>query len=191
MHTNIARPATLLERMGELKDKLLTQITAIITEKPEDDHPIYNKDLIDKADMYRGVWDNGLAFMAIELSSGYKLVLVDEPSCCAQHYFEFPADEIEHLIGNQMLAVFADPSTETSEEEEYGQTKDSLTMGLFTDKLMVRFPIYNSHNGYYGGIEPQLIIVDDQGQYVGHGQVPPCKLDQLLSLAPAQTLALS
>ncbi len=173
--------ASLVEK---LQAKLLVEITAVVTEI-EDGHPIYNEQLRDRCDLYEGVFGDGLACMVFELISGYRLVLFDAPSCCAVHYFEFPKDDIEHVVGSQFLALFADPNSEVSvEDEDQHSTKDSMTLGLFTNRLIVRFPVYNEHNGYYGGLKPVLAIVDDQGNYVGHGDVPAFNFEQLAAALP-------
>ncbi len=171
--------------VNQLKEKLLVEITAVVTES-DGDHPIYNDALRKRCDLYEGVFGGGLAFMAFELISGYKLVLFDAPSCCATHYFEFPKDDIEHVVGSQFLALFADPNSETREEdEEWHNVKESITMALVTNRLMVRFPVYNEHNGYYSGIDPELAIIDDQGRYVGHGNVPAFNLETLAATVPS------
>lgn len=173
--------ASLVEK---LQAKLLVEITAVVTEI-EDDHPIYNYELSKKCHLYNGVYGDGLACMVFELISGYKLVLFDAPDCCAVHYFEFPKDDIEHVVGSQFLAVFADPNSEVSVRDEKNYcTKDSITLGLFTNRLIVRFPVYNEHNGYYGGNFPILAIVDDEGNYVGHGKVPEFNFEQLAAALP-------
>lgn len=135
-------------------------------------------------------WANGEKRQAlvIVLESGWRVVLVDRAgqSCCESRYMHTD-DDLDSLVGETLVSIrHGGGDSRTShycgiEDGELGNEVATLDEpeGCYCDGVEeVEFALiqtnrdsvtvgtYNSHNGYYGGLDLALVVYDADGNKV-------------------------
>jgi hypothetical protein len=124
--------------------------------------------------------------LVIVLESGWSLVLVDVcgQSCCESRYMSTP-DDLESLVGETLIAIRHGGSNEETrhycgiedgdgqlilEGEREGCYCDGVQEAEFvhiqTDRDSICVGTYNEHNGYYGGLNLAVTVLDAEGNVV-------------------------
>jgi hypothetical protein len=84
-----------------------------------------------------------------------KLVMDDEQSCCESFGYFMSHDDFSEFIGAELKDVSVTDTGLTHKKIEELQNDDEcciLFVNLSTDRGVLQFVAYNSHNGYYGHI---------------------------------------
>lgn len=127
--------------------------------------------------------------LVIVLESGWRVVLVDRAgqSCCESRYMSTD-DDLDSLVGETLVGIRhggADSKTghycgiEDGEIGDGEDNDDNEPEGCYCDGVVeVEFALiqtnrdsatigtYNSHNGYYGGLDLALAVYDPDGNKV-------------------------
>lgn len=126
--------------------------------------------------------------LVIVLESGWRVVLVDRcgQSCC-EHRYMHTDDDLESLVGETLVGIrHGGADSKTShycgiEDGEIGDGDDDDNepdycycdgveevefVLIQTNRDSVTIGTYNSHNGYYGGLDLALVVYDPDGNKV-------------------------
>jgi hypothetical protein len=123
--------------------------------------------------------------LVIVLESGWSLVLVDicGQSCCEHRYMSTP-DDLESLVGETLVGIRHGGVTDgvhhycdkedgavilAGDEEEQCYCTDSQEaefVHIQTDRDSICIGTYNEHNGYYGGLNLAVTVLDPEGHAV-------------------------
>lgn len=113
-------------------------------------------------------WTNGdeREGLVIVLESGWRVVLVDRcGQCCCEHRYMSTDDDLDSLVGETLVGIRHGGCNE-DEEDEYGGVVEVEFALIQTDRDSVTIGTYNSHNGYYGGLDLALVVYDPDGNKV-------------------------
>jgi hypothetical protein len=80
----------------------------------------------------------------------------DEPDCCASHYI-VTDDKLEDYVNAKLHDVIKKPASR--EESEHGDVLETIFFEIVTSKGSIICRSHNSHNGYYGGVGVNLVIL--------------------------------
>jgi hypothetical protein len=107
--------------------------------------------------------------LELVLENGYRIVLTDiaGQSCC-EHRYMHTDDDLTSLVGESLQRIWVGEFTEQG--GDYGDTLEGAFIHIQTNRDAVVIAIYNSHNGYYGGLEPGVSIFDADGVELVHEQ---------------------
>lgn len=97
--------------------------------------------------------------LEIVLENGYRVLLMDVSgqACCEHRYMESD-DDLSTLVGETLHRIWLG---ECKEEVDDGVV-ESAFLHIQTDRDCVTVKTYNEHNGYYGGLDPAVTIIDPQ-----------------------------
>jgi len=97
------------------------------------------------------LWERKLI---VRFDDGDSFELIDKPQECCEERFLRTDDDLLSLIGCKLLGVHC-----KSAEIRYrhGSVEEVNFIELETDRGFAAIACYNIHNGFYGGIEPQII----------------------------------
>lgn len=81
-----------------------------------------------------------------------KLGIENGHSCCENWGYFMTEDDLKEFEGAKLMSVtLTDTALKTKElEDEYVEVDECMFVNLNTDKGLLQFVAYNSHNGYYG-----------------------------------------
>lgn len=82
-----------------------------------------------------------------------KLMIQNHQDCCEDWGYFFSNDDFEDFIGANIINVtITDTALKTKrmDEIEYLEDGDVMFVNIETNKGVLQFTAYNSHNGYYG-----------------------------------------
>jgi len=81
-----------------------------------------------------------------------KLGIENRQSCCENWGYFMTEDDLKEFEGAKLISItLTDTALKTKElEEEYVEVDECMFVNLNTDKGLLQFVAYNSHNGYYG-----------------------------------------
>ncbi|MNE53050.1 hypothetical protein D3C87_1139680 [compost metagenome] len=102
--------------------------------------------------------------VVIVLESGWSVVLVDAcgQCCCEERYMSTP-DDLESLVGETLMGI---RHGGTSEKEGDWGVVEAEFVHIQTDRDSICIGTYNEHNGYYGGLNLAVTILDPEGNAV-------------------------
>jgi hypothetical protein len=102
--------------------------------------------------------------LILDFDSGWKAVFVDHCgySCCEERYMKTD-DDLESIIGDHVVS-FEILATEYK-DEDYGDLEVSF-LHLKTTSDVIVVGTYNSHNGYYGGLDLRMMLFAPNGACV-------------------------
>lgn len=101
--------------------------------------------------------------LEIVLENGYRVLLMDVhgQSCCEHRHMDTD-DDLSTLVGETLQRIWLGECTE--EGDDY--VTETAFLHIQTDRDSVTVKTYNEHNGYYGGLDPAVTIIDPQGEVV-------------------------
>ena len=106
-------------------------------------------------------WNSYEGYQIITDKQTIKLGISDGQSCCERSGYFMSEDDFSEFIGANLIdLVITDTCLNTKkleEEELYGP--ELMFVNLNTDKGLLQFVAYNSHNGYYGH---SAVVVSEQ-----------------------------
>ena len=92
----------------------------------------------------------------IEMKDGTALALrTDEPDCCASHYMTCD-DDLKHHVGAKLYDVVVKLVPKCVESEDMHEV---MFFDIVTSKGYITCTSHNEHNGYYGGVGVNLVIL--------------------------------
>jgi hypothetical protein len=102
--------------------------------------------------------------LVIVLESGWSLVLVDAcGQCCCEERYMSTEDDLESLVGETLMGIRHGGTSE--KEADYGVVEAEF-VHIQTDRDSVCIGTYNENNGYYGGLDLVVTILDPEGNVV-------------------------
>ena len=87
--------------------------------------------------------------LKVVFTDGTELLLFDDGRSCCESRWLHTDDDLSSLAGGVLREVRVDPGP--TEEDAYGDPKESEFLVLRTDRATVTVVAYNEHNGYYSG----------------------------------------
>ncbi len=106
-------------------------------------------------------WNSYEGYKIITDKQTIKLGISDEQSCCERSGYFMSEDDFSEFIGANLIDLaITDTCLNTKKlEEEELYEPDLMFVNLNTDKGLLQFVAYNSHNGYYGH---SAVVVSEQ-----------------------------
>lgn len=106
-------------------------------------------------------WDSYEGYQIITDKQTIKLGISDDQSCCERSGYFMSEDDFSEFIGANLIDLaITDTCLNTKKlEEEELYEPDLMFVNLNTDKGLLQFVAYNSHNGYYGH---SAVVVSEQ-----------------------------
>lgn len=106
-------------------------------------------------------WNSYEGFQIVTDKQTIKLGISDGQSCCERSGYFMSEDNFSEFIGANLIDLAITNTclnTKKLEEEELYEP-DLMFVNLNTDKGLLQFVAYNSHNGYYGH---SAVVVSEQ-----------------------------
>ena len=106
-------------------------------------------------------WNSYEGFQIITDKQTIKLGISDGQSCCERSGYFMSEDDFTEFIGANLIDLaITDTCLNTKKlEAEELYEPDLMFINLNTDKGLLQFVAYNSHNGYYGH---SAVVVSEQ-----------------------------
>ncbi len=106
-------------------------------------------------------WNSYEGYQIITDKQTIKLGISDGQSCCERSGYFMSEDDFSEFIGSNLIDLaITDTCLNTKKlEEEELYEPDLMFVNLNTDKGLLQFVAYNSHNGYYGH---SAVVVSEQ-----------------------------
>jgi len=106
-------------------------------------------------------WDSYEGYQIITDKQTIKLGISDGQNCCERSGYFMSEDDFSEFIGANIIDLaITDTCLNTKKlEEEELYDPDLMFVNLNTDKGLLQFVAYNSHNGYYGH---SAVVVSEQ-----------------------------
>mgnify|MGYP006374940981 FL=1 len=106
-------------------------------------------------------WNSYEGYKIITDKQTIKLGISNEQSCCERSGYFMSEDDFSEFIGANLIDLaITDTCLNTKKlEEEELYEPDLMFVNLNTDKGLLQFVAYNSHNGYYGH---SAVVVSEQ-----------------------------
>lgn len=106
-------------------------------------------------------WNSYEGFQVITEKQTIKLGISDGQSCCERSGYFMSEDDFTDFIGANLIDLaITDTCLNTKKlEDEELYEPDLMFVNLNTDKGLLQFVAYNSHNGYYGH---SAVVVSEQ-----------------------------
>jgi len=106
-------------------------------------------------------WNSYEGYQIITDKQTIKLGISDGQSCCERSGYFMSEDDFSEFIGANLIDLaITDTCLNTKKlEEEELYEPDLMFVNLNTDKGLLQFVAYNSHNGYYGH---SAVVVSEQ-----------------------------
>lgn len=103
--------------------------------------------------------------LVIVLESGWTLVFMDDcgQSCCENRYMHTD-DDLTALVGETLVSVRHGGGNEEGEMDAC--VVEAEFVHIQTNRDSVVIGTYNSHNGYYGGLDLAMTVLDPEGNVV-------------------------
>lgn len=81
----------------------------------------------------------------------YFLLIDNCPSCCESFGYICSEDSLEDFIGSELLSIeTVDTALNKNMLVESDDEGEYMFVNVETNKGLLQFAVYNSHNGYYG-----------------------------------------
>jgi len=106
-------------------------------------------------------WSSYEGFQVITDKQTIKLGIQSGQSCCEQYGYFMSEDDFSGFINSKLISIEITNTclnTKKLEQEELYEP-DLMFVNLNTDKGLLQFVAYNSHNGYYGH---DAVVVSEQ-----------------------------
>ena len=106
-------------------------------------------------------WNSYEGYQIITDKQTIKLGISDGQNCCERSGYFMSEDDFSEFIGANLIDLaITDTCLNTKKlEEEELYEPDLMFVNLNTDKGLLQFVAYNSHNGYYGH---SAVVVSEQ-----------------------------
>lgn len=97
-------------------------------------------------------WNSFDGFIVSTDKQVIKLGISNGQSCCENWGYFMTEDSLKEFEGAKLVGItLTDKALKTERlNEEYAEVDDCMFVNLETDKGLLQFVAYNSHNGYYG-----------------------------------------
>ncbi len=113
-------------------------------------------------------WHTYEGFIIITDKQSIKIGVSNDQDCCERWGHFVSHDNLDDFIGAELHGVYlvdtALNEQKLKEHFEYGMDEDDNLMyvNLDTDRGILQFTVYNSHNGYYGHA---AVVISEQLQH--------------------------
>lgn len=97
---------------------------------------------------------HGEESLFLKFEDGVSLRIYDAASYCCEHRFMTCDDDIQSLVGGNLVSIETKAGPTTEQEYDFD---DIEFLEIRTDKSFITVANHNSHNGYYGGFEVALV----------------------------------
>ncbi len=106
--------------------------------------------------------DEDATALVFTFDNGWSLVLSDDGQNCCEHRFMSSDDDLESLVGSQLVSISLREVTETL-DGKWESCHEQAFVVIQTTKASMTLVTHNEHNGYYGGFGLQMKIRTPEG----------------------------